>query len=160
MVAKQVNLPQWCIAAGFVRSAVWDYFHAYDAHTAFDDVDLIYFNSQARSESQDRRVENRLNEKLAVNWSVKNQARMHLRNSDQAYASTIDAMSYWPEIETAVGITWQDGEFKLISPFPLEQVLSCSVSLNLKRAKVLDFKHRVKSKQWLQKWPKLKLNTG
>lgn len=153
--ANELSLPQWCIAAGFVRNIAWDYHHGYVNNTPLNDVDLIYFSKSNCSSKIDREIERYLKAKFPCNWSVKNQARMHERNKDQEYESALDAMSYWPELETAVGVTKNGGILELVSPFPLEKVLGCSISINNKRPKYKAFNTRVVGKGWLKQWPKL-----
>ena len=48
--AKKLNLPDWWIGAGFVRSKIWDVLHEYKERTpmsASSDIDLIYFDHLA-----------------------------------------------------------------------------------------------------------------
>jgi len=166
-LARELNLPQWCLSAGFVRNVVWDVCHGYDVLSPLNDVDLVYFDPDC-SKEQDRLIEAELKRRLDVNWSVKNQARMHERNQDSPYKNTLDAMSYWPEVQTAVGIRWGDGGYKfggyefggyeLVSPFPLDKVLTCRVTLNPKRPKHAVFNQRLNSKGWLSQWPKLEVD--
>jgi len=156
-LVHELDLPQWCISAGFVRNVVWDVFHGYETLSPLTDVDLVYFDPD-RSKEEDWLIEATLKRRLDVNWSVKNQALMHERNQDSPYKSTLDAMSYWPEVQTAVGVTWTEGGYDLISPFPLDQVLTCRVTINSKRPKPAVFNHRLNSKGWLTQWPKLEVD--
>jgi hypothetical protein len=85
---------------------------------------------------------------------------MHLRNNDQPYLSTSDAMSYWVEVETAIGVTTgTTGEVKLISPFPLKHLLEGYITMNPKRRKPDAFHARIRDKAWLERWPYLKVKT-
>ena len=43
-VASTLNLPDWWICAGFVRSKIWDTLHAFNDRTETPDVDVIYFD--------------------------------------------------------------------------------------------------------------------
>lgn len=56
-VAAQERLPNWCIAAGFVRNLAWDRAHGYPHSTPLNDIDLIYFDADAISENRDRDLE-------------------------------------------------------------------------------------------------------
>ncbi|MRE47150.1 hypothetical protein GII66_24395, partial [Escherichia coli] len=48
-------------------------------------------------------LEDRLRQQLpSLDWSVKNQARMHQRNGDYPYTSTRNALLHWPETATAI----------------------------------------------------------
>lgn len=166
LVAQQLNLSDWMLAAGFVRNLVWDKLHG--LQTPLNDIDLIYFDSSDLSADKDSAIEAELNRIAPMYpWSVKNQARMHLRNQHQGYISSLDAMSYWPEKQTAVGVSCLPvaksassiGPTSLILHSPFE--LACLFELTLQRnpkAKRGLFEQRLKNKQWLQTYPKLRDN--
>ena len=83
---------------------------------------------------------------------------MHMRNDDGPYHSTSDAMSYWVEVETAVGVRLAtNGLFELVAPFGIESLFEYTVTINDKRRKHDDFIARIQSKRWLQHWPMLKI---
>ena len=42
--AKSLQLPDWWICAGFVRSKIWDVLHGYEVRTLTPDIDIIYFD--------------------------------------------------------------------------------------------------------------------
>jgi len=155
-IAASCNLPDWWLAAGFVRNLVWDQLHGYSKPTPLNDLDLIYFCTEDISEHRDRQLEQQLIAQTALPWSVKNQARMHLRNNDRPYASAADVMSYWVEIETVVGASLSaDGELQIIAPLGLQPLFDLTITLNPKKHKVLDFQQRIVEKKWLELWPKL-----
>ena len=82
---------------------------------------------------------------------------MHIRNGDAPYKNTLDAMSYWPEKETAVGACLNDdGSISIISAFGIESLFSGKVSYNNKRSQAV-FMERVISKKWLETWPQLQI---
>lgn len=149
------HLNDWCLGAGFVRNLVWDHLHNYVDGTSFHDIDLIYFNSAHRLEGIDSTFEQELKQLLNINWSVKNQARMHRRNHDLPYKNTTDAMSYWPEIETAVGVSLSQNEINIVAPFGLKSLFEGKITLNPKRPKPKIFHQRIQRKRWLEKWPQL-----
>lgn len=154
--ARNLNLPDWCLAAGFVRNLVWDKLHHYQQATQLNDFDLIYFDLEAISEEKDRALESSLCKHSELPWSVKNQARMHHRNNDLAYQSTQDAMRYWPEIETAVGARLnQNNDIEIIAPFGLYALFNNTITINPLKPKPEIFKQRVKNKAWLTRWPQL-----
>ncbi len=165
--ASTLHLNDWCIAAGFVRNLVWDKLHKLvwdklhkkESLTPLHDVDLIYYDPTNPSEEPDKLIERHLNSISTLPWSVKNQARMHLRNCDKPYTSTCDAMSYWVEIETAVGVTLSmRGEIEILAPFGIARLFENSITINNKRRKANDFYERIKKKQWLLQWPNLKVS--
>ena len=79
-------------------------------------------------------------------------------SGDNPYSSTCDAMSYWVEIETAVGVrlTKKD-EIEMVVPFGVESLFESTITLNTKRAKPQDFYERIENKQWLSIWPNLEV---
>lgn len=155
-IAAAQELPGWCIAAGFVRNLVWDRLHGFASATALNDIDLIFFDPNDLSDSRDLEVEQKLRGISGLPWSVKNQARMHERNLDRPYTSTEDAMSFWVEIETAVGVALDEfGEVVIIAPLGIEELFDYTITLNPKRPKLEAFEERMSNKRWLEIWPKL-----
>lgn len=91
-----------------------------------------------------------------INWQVRNQALMHTRNSDLPYTSSLDAMSYWPEQETAVAIRQvAPDNYECIAAFGYETLFSYYVTHNPKRS-LKTFENRVNSKGWLVRWSSLR----
>ncbi|AQU82742.1 MULTISPECIES: nucleotidyltransferase family protein [unclassified Halomonas] len=157
--ASEQKLPGWCLAAGFVRNLAWDKLHGFTSSTPLNDIDLIYFDQQDISNSRDREIERELRAVSKLPWSVKNQARMHERNMDGPYTSTEDAMSFWVEVETAVGAALDDdGDVLIVAPFGIKPLFDYTITLNPKRPKRTDFEARICSKRWLQTWPRLVVN--
>ncbi|PLR59007.1 nucleotidyltransferase family protein, partial [Vibrio parahaemolyticus] len=118
-VVSQLALPQCYIAAGFVRNLVWDSLHTFEVCTPLNDVDVIYFDPNEPKPDSYLLYEAQLKSCMPqLNWQVRNQALMHIRNGDSPYASSLDAMSYYPEKETAIAIrqTAQD-KYECIAAF-------------------------------------------
>lgn len=159
LLSAVAQLPQQpCyIAAGFVRNLVWDHLHQLPA-TTLNDVDVIYFDRNSREPHTQHSLQQQLEQAVGgVNWQVKNQALMHQRNSDPAYSSLLDAISYWPEKETAIAVRINiEAELELISPFGYDSLLAGCISYNPKRCQTV-FQQRVQNKGWLQQWPQLKI---
>lgn len=155
--AASLNLPDWCLAAGFVRNLAWDRMHGYALPTPLNDIDLIYFDASNANASCDGEIEARLKAETGLPWSVKNQARMHKRNLDCPYTSTENAMSYWVEVETAVGVYLDhEGNIQLLAPFGVTSLFGYTITLNSKRPKRAEYLSRIKTKKWLETWPQLK----
>ncbi|MBL4713303.1 MAG: nucleotidyltransferase family protein [Alcanivorax sp.] len=158
-VARSLRLSDWCLAAGFVRNLAWDKLHGYSRATDLNDIDLIYFDSGNASEAAEKDLEGRLKAISEFPWSVKNQARMHERNADRPYASTEDAMSYWVEVETAVGATLNESnDIEIVAPFGIDVLFEYTITPNPKRPKPEVFAQRVQEKRWLEIWPNLVVN--
>lgn len=153
---RQLNLPQCYLAAGFVRNLVWDHLHQKSVPTPLNDVDVIYFDETESNRESYKLIESQLSALMPeLNWEVRNQAIMHKRNGDNPYLSIIDAMSYWPEKETAVAIRKLDnGKYECISAFGFESLFNFKVTHNPKGS-LLIFNERVASKGWLGHWSKL-----
>ncbi|MEG3223485.1 nucleotidyltransferase family protein [Vibrio gigantis] len=156
---SQLDLPQCYVAAGFARNLVWDHLHGFDSPTPLNDIDVIYFARGDTSHESDTRYEALLQERLPeLNWQVRNQANMHIRNNDKPYKSSLDAMSYWPEKETAVGVKQSlTGDIECISVFGLGSLFDLKVTPNPKRSRDI-FDQRVQSKGWLIQWPNLTIS--
>jgi hypothetical protein len=156
---RALNAPDCWVAAGFIRSLVWDKRHQ-RAHSPLpDDIDVIWYDAEQNNELADHCLEASLSAmNTEVKWSVKNQRRMHTRNSDAAYESATQAMNYWPETATAVAVrlTPCDG-IEIAAPFGLEDLfaLILRATPRFTGEKYPTFLERVNSKQWLVKWPKL-----
>ncbi len=148
-----LNLPDCYVAAGFVRNLVWDHIHGFE-QTALNDVDVIYFDKT------NKRLPNNIRDQLShlqpqIAWDVKNQPKMHYRNGDTPYANSADAMTYWPEIETAIGVRLSNfGKLEICVPFGTKSLLAGKITHNPKRTKSV-FLSRVQAKKWLDIWPLL-----
>lgn len=154
----QLNLAQSYIAAGFVRNLVWDHLHHKPNTTVLNDIDVIYFEPDEHDSNQYQIYESKLNTLMPqLNWQVRNQAFMHHRNGDKPYTSILDAMSYWPEKETAVAVQKvREGQYECISAFGFETLFKGHITHNPKRTLEI-FEQRVQSKGWLRAWPGLKV---
>ncbi|MFW7524331.1 nucleotidyltransferase family protein [Vibrio ostreicida] len=150
----QLGLPQCYIAAGFVRNLVWDSLHNLVTPTPLNDVDVVYFDLNEADPRSYLAYEARLYQCMPeLNWQVRNQAIMHERNGDRPYLSTLDAMSYWPEKETAVGIRQIAlNQYQCIAAFGFESLFRYCITPNPKRSREL-FLQRIDSKGWLSQWP-------
>lgn len=153
-----LGLPDCWIGAGFVRSAVWDHGHGRPPGPTWDDIDVIWFDRDQGGPEVDAAIERRLARlEPSVNWSVKNQARMHRRNNDTPYRSAEDAMSRWPETATAVALRVNGRAIDIIAPYGLDDLFSLLIRPTpaFVGAKRPVFLERVRGKRWLERWPRL-----
>ncbi|WP_070964133.1 nucleotidyltransferase family protein [Vibrio sonorensis] len=157
-VVSELQLPDCYIAAGFVRNLVWDRLHKKVCSTPLNDVDVVYYDANEANPVAYQIYQDRLKAKRPdVAWQVRNQAKMHIRNGDMPYRSSVDAMSYWPEKETAVAARINaKGEVECVAAFGLETLFNGQITPNPKRS-VQTFYRRVREKGWLVDWPQLKL---
>lgn len=155
---QQLNLPSGYIAAGFLRNLVWDKLHD-DMSTPLNDVDVIYYDASKTSHIDDKQLEAKLCKLVpTLNWQVKNQALMHIKNNDAVYNNVIDAMAHWPEKETAVAVKLDNKDnLVAISAFGFDSLFDLKLSHNAKRDKSV-FLARVEGKGWQNRWPKLVIN--
>lgn len=167
---KRLNLPDWWIGAGFVRSKVWDFLHDHKVRTPIPDIDVIYFDKsdfsaeESLSETTKKEVEyeKQLREIMpGVDWSVTNQARMHLFHDDKPYKSSEEGLRHWVETATCIGVKLDEKD-KLILTAPhgiydLVNLIFRPTTTSYKNTK--RFEERIKNKKWLSKWPKLTKKT-
>ncbi|MED7669848.1 nucleotidyltransferase family protein [Pseudomonas moraviensis subsp. stanleyae] len=156
---RNLKLPDSWVAAGFVRSLVWDHLHQREPSPLPEDIDVIWFDKTRPSAQTDSALEAELATLCSgVNWSVKNQARMHQRNADAPYGAVADAMTFWPETATAVGVRFgQNDEIEVLAPLGLEDLFALKVrpTARFESDKYAMFVERVQSKRWFEIWPKL-----
>ncbi|PGK21278.1 hypothetical protein CN903_19685 [Bacillus cereus] len=160
-MAKSLELPDWWICAGFVRSKIWDTLHDYEAKTAMPDVDVIYYDSLHQDEIYEQSLETKLmNIDATISWSVKNQARMHVVNNMPPYSSSVNAISKFPETATALGVTLDElNNVILTAPCGIEDVLTLQVKPTAhfleSKERLHMYKNRVIKKNWQSKWPNI-----
>ncbi|MFM2591748.1 nucleotidyltransferase family protein [Vibrio harveyi] len=156
--ARSLALPDCYIAAGFVRNLVWDHLHHKPQPTPLNDLDIVYFDPNEIDDKATLIYEAQLTAMMPeFNWQVRNQANMHLKNGDKPYQSTLDAMSYWPEKETAVASRLNEkNQIECISAFGFESLFEGQITYNPKRTLAL-FQSRIESKNWLITWPQLQV---
>ncbi len=148
------------MAAGFVRNAVWDHMHGRTPSALSTDVDVIWYDRERTDPSEDADLEAvlRCNDP-SVRWSVKNQARMHVRNGDGPYASATDAMRFWPETATAVAVRRSAQDCcEVAAPYGLDDLLGLVVRPTPPFAdhKRQVYQDRLKAKDWIAIWPGLR----
>ncbi len=154
---RSLNLPDWWVCAGFLRSKIWDIQHGYSRNTTLPDVDVIYFYKN-KDKTTDILIEKELHTlEPDIPWSVKNQARMHLKSGLPPYLSSVDAISKFPETVTSLGLKLDDdGQVLLTAPHGLEDAFNMEVQPTplYREGKGLEvYKERVEKKKWKSKWP-------
>ncbi len=155
-----LDLPDCCIGAGFVRAPVWDALHGYTEPTPLDDIDVVYYDPACLDPGAEAQAEARLRDLMpGLPWSVRNQARMHLRNGDRPYRSTAEAIRHWLETPTAVAVRLGDGRPGLLAPLGLDDLLDLVLRpMPYAQAhRTAAFRKRLETKSWLKIWPQLRL---
>lgn len=161
--AQSLNLPDWWVCAGFVRSKIWDVLHEFNERTPLPDIDVIYFDESNVEEEIEKRYENRL--KLlqpAIPWSVKNQARMHSVNNDIPYSSSTEAIAKFPETATALGVKLDEqGNVILTAPHGIEDVVNFNIRptpyFGEEEERIGYYHQRVGKKNWNSIWHKVEI---
>ena len=154
---RKTSLPEAAIGAGAIRNRIWNALHGFDpAEYSDEDIDVLFFDERDQSEASEQIVERRLREMMpSVIWSVKNQARMHLTNSDAPSENLEHAVTHWLETPTAVAVTAEEIP-RLIAPYGLRDLLDlCVRPTPSGNRKPKHYRKRVEKKRWLLKWPQL-----
>lgn len=158
--AQDLELPDWWIGAGFLRSKVWDALLDIP-HTLSADVDLVYFDSADTAPETDWAYDEHMKQKYpGIDWEIRNQARMHYVNDFRPYASTADGISHWVETATCVAVTLDGDELRFLFCYGLDDLLGLIARPTpyFAVSEQLDtFKDRVARKAWQQRWPRLKI---
>ncbi|WP_408894504.1 nucleotidyltransferase family protein [Paenibacillus taichungensis] len=154
---RSLGLPQCYIGAGYIRNYIWDVLHGYPLRELHSDIDVVFYDREDMRDERDLLLEQQLREQTGNSkWSVKNQARMHLRNGYEPYQSTEDALRYWPEIVTAIGVRLDEqGQVRICAPHGLEDLYGLIVRQSPFFSDADYYNHRVEKKCWQQQWPKL-----
>jgi hypothetical protein len=88
---------------------------------------------------------------------VRNQARMHVWKNLPQHSSTSDAMIYWLETPTAVGVRLEaDDSLTVIAPLGVDDLvnLRCRPT-EYGRTRRHEYDARVAAKRWRELWPKV-----
>lgn len=154
-LVADLALPQGCIGAGFVRNLVWDHLHGHQSDCRAEDVDVLWFDPARATPDHDAALEHRLGAAApGLRWSVRNQARMHLRNGDAPYTSVIDAMRAWPETATALAAARDGAGCQILAPFGLEDLVAMRLRpTSAAPGKRAAFQDRLRSRRWAARWP-------
>lgn len=151
----------WCIAAGAIRSLVWDHLHGFP-NVAPNDVDLVFFDPSSPPEN-DLHIALTLQRYTGhLNWDVVNQAHVHKWSENRSLAAPFDslehAMSAWPETATAIGVNMDaSNELHVVAPHGLEDLFGLVLRPSPYLRTLQAFEERLSSKQFQRRWPKLTL---
>ncbi|MDN3018964.1 nucleotidyltransferase family protein [Paenibacillus sp. BSR1-1] len=161
--ARSVNLPDWWVCAGFVRSKIWDTLHDFGERTPIPDIDVIYFDPSNIDEFEEKKLEEELKSlNPAIPWSVKNEARMHIKSNLPPYTSSVDAISKFPETATALGVKLDErGNVILAAPWGIRDVINLEVRptpfFTETKERMEIYEDRIAKKNWKSTWSKLKV---
>ncbi|WP_299013148.1 nucleotidyltransferase family protein [uncultured Photobacterium sp.] len=158
--ARELNLPDWYLGAGFLRNAIWDHLHGKEQMTPLNDIDFVYFDTKHVCLKTEQQIEAQLQQCFpVVSWEVRNQARMHVKHGHQPYSDTVAAISQWIEVPTCVGVRLEpDDKLVFCAPFGLGENWSLKVRINPNNSRPEIFRQRIAEKNWLKLWSKLQIN--
>lgn len=162
--AKSLNLPDWWICAGFIRLKVWDVLHNFRVRTAIQDIDLIYFDPTNIDELAEKKIEEKLKTFISnIPWSVKNEARMHVKSNMSPYTSSVDAISKFPETATALGVKLDETDNVIVvAPYGIRDLINLEVKptpdFTATKERMEIYEDRITKKDWKSTWKKLKVN--
>lgn len=160
---KTLNLPDWWVCAGFVRSKIWDTLHHFNERTPIPDIDVIYFDPSNVDEREEKKLEEKLKGLVRdIPWSVKNEARMHIKSNLPPYSSSIDAISKFPETATALRVKLDEVDnVKLAAPCGIEDVVNLEVRptefFKETKERIEIYESRIEKKNWKAVWNQLKV---
>ena len=155
-IVRSLALPDWAVGAGFIRAAVWDELSGYVTPSRVDDIDVLYFDPKQQDPREDAAIEGRLRAvEPALAWSVRNQARMHIRNSDDPYRSTADALRYWLETPTCVAVRLDaQDRLEILAPYGLQDLFAMSIRPTPRgHVRKAQYAARMEEKRWHERWP-------
>lgn len=144
------------IGAGFVRNAVWDDLNGWEPKQP-EDVDVL-IHDQAGGADREKAYQAALCAAAPdVPWSVRNQARMHVKHGDAPYSDIAAAMRQWPETATAVAVRLDgDSGLWILAPFGLSDLTRGILrpAQDSERCRSA-FASRMAQKAWRRRWPDL-----
>jgi len=156
--ARALALPDWCIAAGFVRNRVWDHLHGIVPARLPADIDVIYYDAGDLSKEREAGYEAALDRLMpGLPWQVRNQARMHVWKNLPQHRDTADSMVYWLESVTGIGVRLEaDDSLSVIAPLGTEDLLGLRCRPTpFGRKRRPEYEERIASKRWRELWPKV-----
>lgn len=159
-IVRELELNDSWIGAGFIRNKIWDVLHE-KKRTVLNDIDVIYFDSSTTNKATELVIQYQLKKVHPnLNWSVKNQARMHFKNGHSPYKNSTEAISFWPETATAIAIRLTTkNKVEYIAPYGLEDLFNLRL-IPSPNANNSIFEHRIAEKQWVKTWSKLIVQTS
>lgn len=159
--ARDVMSAPWCVAAGAVRSLVWNSLHGFPLLPPRE-LDLVYFDASS-PEPLDAELSARV-AKLASDfeWDVVNQAHAHrLSGPSDAppFCSLEDAISCWPETATAVGVYLDSlDRLRVVAPLGLDDLFNLVLRPSPFLRNPDAFGQRLLQKDFLRRWPLLRVS--
>lgn len=155
--------PQAFIAAGIIRNTVWADLHNQSYDLEGSEVDVIFYDPFNEKKA------NHLQQKMVkifphMQWDITNQALVHTWYTTETdenikpLTSIEHALSLWPETATSIAVRLNNiNELEYVAPFGLSDLFELKLRWNKKLVSHNVFLDRLKTKDFLGKWPKLRL---
>jgi hypothetical protein len=163
-VARDVDVPDWLIAAGAIRDVVWDDTHGRPPTAIPRDVDVAFFDSADLTPDRDRIVEEALRARAPhLPWQARNQAAVHLwyprrfGTEVAPFRSSAEAVGTFPETASCVGVRLlANDDMLVVAPHGLGDLLECVCRHNPARVSAAFYEQRVAEKGWRDRWPRMR----
>ena len=155
---QALQLNDCWVAAGVIRNKVWDTLH--NIQTEINDIDVIYFDESDCSIETENVLESKLQEIMPNQpWSVKNQARMHIKNKIPPYVSSFDGVAHFPETPTAIAVRLNNNKIEILAPYGLNDLFEGLVRptppFNPDSNLHTIYSNRIQNKNWSSIWNEL-----
>jgi len=162
---RSLNLPDWFVGAGVIRSLVWDHLHGYATPTPLADVDVVFFDPTDLRPVRDAEVQAQLHAvRPDIPWEATNQAAVHLWYEQvfgfavPPFRSSAEAVGTWPETATSIAVRLHtDDTLEIIAPCGLHDLFELILRRNPRRVTRAIFQQRVANKQIVSKWPRVQI---
>lgn len=160
-VVRNVPDQELWVAGGFVRNLVWDNLHGFKHRSELGDVDVFFFDNIKLHKDDESTIRFKLLEYLPnVNWSVKNQACMHLHDNNNPYSSLSDALTKFPETASAIAVRLNEkNKIEVLAPLGLTDLFELKVRPTpIGKTNKLTYQRylfRQKEKNWKKIWNRL-----
>ena len=162
--ARDVDAPDWLIAAGAIRDAAWDDLHGRPVTAMPRDVDVAFFDSSDLTPDRDRGVEEALQARAPhLPWQARNQAAVHLwyprrfGTEVAPFRSAAEAVGTFPETASCVGVRLlADDDMRVVAPHGLDDLFACVCRHNPARVSAAFYERRVAEKGWRDRWPRMR----
>lgn len=157
---EKLNLTDSWVCAGLIRNKVWDNLH--NTITPVNDIDVIYFDTSDISWKIEKELEKKLDCLLPNQpWTVKNQARMHLKSGFDPFASSYDSVAHFPETPTALAIRMYHKKIEIMAPYGLKDLFELKVEPTpfYQQGSELHaiYIDRIQNKKWKDRWINLSI---
>ncbi|HYF82994.1 MAG TPA: nucleotidyltransferase family protein [Clostridia bacterium] len=157
--SRECDLPDWFVAAGAIRSIVWDKLHGYKDPTPISDVDVIFYDRYDLTQERDKKAEVELSSCMpSVEWDAKNQAAVHLWYEDvfgfpiEPIVSSEDAINRWSPASIGVRLLLDDSLY-IYAPYGLTDLFEMKFRRNQTYIPIDSFLKKVKKSAIKEKWP-------